>query len=76
MIVKALEFNYQEEYALPSFITVKMSIQEAAQIAAIFGQFTDAEFAKRGWTLTHVYDDLASNIFNRYWENGDKDAPK
>lgn len=76
MIIKALEFNHEEEYARPSFVTVKMSIREAAQIAEVFGQFTDDEFRRRGWTLTHMYSDLSSAVFHRYWENGEKDAPK
>lgn len=75
MIIKSLEFYAENEYARPSFIVVKMSIEEAAQIAAVFGQLADSDFSKRGWTLTHIYNDLAYAVFNRYWENGEKDAP-
>jgi hypothetical protein len=46
-----------------------MSIEEAAQIAHLFGQFSDGEFEKRGWPITHMYNDLSANVFNRYWEN-------
>lgn len=70
MIIKALEFRHEEEYAFPSFVTVKMSIEEAAQIACLFGELSDKAMTDRGWTLTTIYRDLTANVFNRYWEDG------
>lgn len=70
MRVDSLKFEQREEGALPSEVTVTMSITEAAQIACIFGEMSDKSLTDRGWPLTSIYRDLTSNVFNRYWEDG------
>lgn len=56
--------------AVPSEVTLTMSIMEAAQIACIFGEMADSSFTKRGWPITHIYADLTGDLFNRYWDDG------
>lgn len=68
-IVKALEFRHEQEYAQPSFVTITMSITEAAQIACLFGELSDKAVTERR-ELTTIYRDLTANVFNRYWEDG------
>jgi hypothetical protein len=70
MRIDAIKFNQHEEGALPSEVTVTMSIVEAAQIACLFGEMSDKMLTDRGWVLTSIYSDLSVNVFNRYWEDG------
>jgi hypothetical protein len=70
MQIEFISFEQGEEGAVPDEVSVTMSIMEAAQIAQVFGQFSDLEFTKRGWPVTHMYADLCSNVFNRYWDDG------
>jgi hypothetical protein len=68
--IESLKFEYADGYARPSEVTLTMSITEAAQIACIFGELSDKSLADRSWPITHIYTDLTSNVFNRYWEDG------
>lgn len=70
MRVDSLKFTQSEDSALPSEVTVTMSITEAAQIALIFGKMSHADFKKLGWVITDIYSDLTDNVFNRYWDDG------
>lgn len=76
MKINSIQFRQgeAEEGAIPSEVTVTMSIVEAAQIAKIFGEFADVTFEKRGWPVTHMYSDLSGDLFNRYWEDGVDEA--
>lgn len=70
MKIESIRFEQNKDGATPSEVTVTMSITEAAQVACLFGEMSDKSMADRGWPLTHIYTDLTSNLFNRYWEDG------
>lgn len=70
MRVDAIQFEQGEEGAVPTEVSVTMSITEAAQIAKVFGAMSDHDLTERGWEPTRIYEDLTANVFNRYWEDG------
>lgn len=70
MRLENIEFEQGEEGAVPSEITVTMSLEEAASIAKVFGGFNDKELRARGLPHNTIYGDLCGDVFNRYWEDG------
>lgn len=70
MRLENIKFEESEEGALPSEITVTMSLEEAATIAKVFGGFNDKALRDKGLPRTNIYNDLCDNVFNRYWEDG------
>ncbi len=70
MKLKAIEFRELGEGAIPSEITVTMSLAEAYAIAKVFGGFSDVEYDKRELPVTDIYGPLTGDVFNRYWDDG------
>ena len=70
MRLNAIEFEEGEEGAVPAEITVTMTLEEAASIAKVFGEFNDAQLKKFVIPHTEIYNVLTSDVFNRYWEDG------
>ena len=67
------EMSFQENGdgdRIPATVTVKMTIEEALWISIVSGQ-------QRG-TSPHnrIYSCLNGDVFNRYWDDGDRDASK
>lgn len=64
----------------PERITVEMSKDEALLIAVMVGKLNGAKVDElipgMSATETHsdIYDCLTGSVFNRYWEDGVKDA--
>jgi hypothetical protein len=71
MDIKVLELDDAEN---PEFITVRMSIQEAAFMAKVTGGQSDndaEEIFKGGSVHSHsIYEALVGGVFNRYWDGG------
>lgn len=60
-----IKFNKDE---MPEEVSVTMSIKEALWIVSIAGK-------QRGFSPHNgIYTCLSENVFNRYWEDGVKDA--
>jgi hypothetical protein len=70
MEIDSIQFEQGEEGAIPSVITVSMTLAEAVAITKVFGSFNDAERKKRGIPETEIYSALCGDVFNRYWEDG------
>lgn len=65
MILKDMSFKEDEDtVTMPASITVEITIEEAIWIASVAGQ-------QKG-TSPHnqLYQCLASDVFNPYWEDG------
>lgn len=71
MQLHSTTFEQAGNWAKPSSITVTMSLKEAIWIAKVAGEQTDEPEAQEG---REIYDCLIDNVFNRYWEDGIKDA--
>jgi hypothetical protein len=69
--IKVLELDEAEN---PEFVTVRMSVQEAAFMAKVTGQQStnDAEAVFPGGSdPSHsVYNALVGSVFNRFWDGG------
>lgn len=65
MKIEKIEFTQGEEGAVPNVITVSMTLAEAVWIAQKAGN------ERGGYPTTHdIYECLAGDVFNRYWEDG------
>ncbi|MDX3260791.1 hypothetical protein PV336_16340 [Streptomyces sp. MI02-2A] len=74
MDIKVLELDDAEN---PEFITVRMSVQEAAFLARVTGGHsgdTAEEVLPGGATANRdIYSALVGSVFNRYWDGGIND---
>jgi hypothetical protein len=70
MRLENIAFEQGEEGAMPSEITVTLTLAEAYAIAKVFGGFNDNELTKRGLPRTELYGVLTGDVFNRYWDEG------
>lgn len=77
MRIKRVDFDEDEN---PSMVTVKMTVDEAAIIARVFGGFNDYAYDATGdrsrWRRagSEVYSALVGGFFNRFWEDGVNDV--
>ncbi|MFF1701225.1 hypothetical protein [Streptomyces sp. NPDC058252] len=71
MDIKVLELD---EAGNPEFITVRMTVLEAAFMAEVTGKQSsnDAEqvFAGGSAPSHSIYDALVGSVFNRFWDGG------
>lgn len=79
MNLLAIEFEPGDDGAVdPSRITVKMTRNEALLIAQVLGHMKGTEqeamFPGGNSVGTDIYDCLVSDMFNRYWDDGVRDA--
>jgi hypothetical protein len=70
----ALTFEQEDEGAVPSRITVEMSLAETAAIAHIFGAMNHHALSRLGvaddtWE-SGIYGCLVDDVLNRYWDDG------
>jgi len=70
MKLKSITFAEGEEGANPETVTVEMTILEALWCVKVAGK-QKGESPHSG-----IYDCLISDVVNRYWEDGIKDAQR
>ena len=65
---------------LPETITVELSRDEAIVLGKITGKYSfseaQANFGERAACTGDIYDALVGVVFNRFWDDGIKDAEK
>lgn len=58
----------------PTMVTVEMTIDEAAVIAKVFGEFSlktfEEKFPRMDNEHSEIYDCLVGEVFNRFWDDG------
>ena len=72
MTIDKIEFKQGEEGAIPAQITVTMTLAEAVWIAKTAGSVSGVGHAES----SDIYNALASDVMNRYWEDGIEGARK
>jgi hypothetical protein len=70
MKLNSMTFQQNDGIADPATVTVTMSIEEALWIAQVAGK------QRGGSPHRTIYDCLVGDLFNRYWEDGVKDAAR
>lgn len=76
MKVKSIEMD---EEGLPEFVTVHMSRDEALVITRVLGGMNGIQHAAKGTNheaASEVYDCLTGDLFNRFWDDGERDLPR
>jgi hypothetical protein len=63
MKVNAMAFKQGDDGAIPSMITVTMTLAEAVWIGKAAGRTS-------GEVSSHIYATLTGDVFNRFWDNG------
>ena len=71
MTIDKIDFKQGEEGAIPSQITVTMTLAELVWIADKAGT-TPGDYP----VVHDIYNTLASDVMNRYWEDGIEGARK
>jgi len=70
MRLTRMTFQDGEEGPIPATVSVEMKIETALLIGMIFGKMSGSlQPAQEG-----VYDTLIGSVFNRYWDDGTRDA--
>lgn len=67
-----------DDHGLPDRVTAELTRDEALYIATILGKQNDLqanEIMSGGAEVgTEIYDSLTGELFNRYWEDGHRQA--
>lgn len=76
MKIQAITFDEQD---MPETITAVLTLPEAAALARLTGQLTQADIDKKGLSglpsvTTSVYSALVGTVINPYFENGTPEA--
>lgn len=68
--------TFDPETQLPTSATITVPVPLLAVIGHIVGRLTSSHLTQAGQLATsEVYEFMASNIFNPYWEDGLADHP-
>ena len=77
--MKITQINLDDE-GVPSDVTVKLSLDQAALIARVFGSYCGNSYKSTGdmsrWSVagSDLYSGLVSDLFNRFWDDGVNDV--